>query len=252
MIKNNFVAILYSNKNYELSFKMQKWCNDNYISFVNVVDILDLSIKITQVKPTFIFIDGTKSDINIPLFELFTKEISNQNMKIVCVVNENSNKLIIEELNKYAICMKASEIKNYLNFNSMELAILKCQETNNDIILQMPNKEDVGKILIELGFNPKLSGYQYLKKIIEEIVVRKNDILLLNQYYSAIAGIFKTNSCNIERNIRNSIKKAWKNFGKENWSHKLNINDTNKIPTNRELICYTVELVSNKQLRSCY
>ena len=77
MIKYNIVSIFLSNKNFELSFKLQKWCKELRINLVNVIDLLDLSLKIAQLKPAILLVD-----------ENYAKEMTS---KPISLYSENMN-----------------------------------------------------------------------------------------------------------------------------------------------------------------
>ena len=255
MVKHNIVALLYSQKNYELSFKMQKWCNSNKISFINVVDFIDLSIKIAQIKPTLLFIDTTMPDFQQESFNLFVNSSELNNTKIIYVVNHKISNTIKIILSENSTCLDVSEIKEYLNTYSPQFS-LEYLKLDNSNIINFPSNDklNIGQFLINLGINPKHTGYQYLKYIISSILTENYTIVMLNKFYPHIAALYKTNPANIERDIRNAIKRAWECFGVNNWcEHLYQKTETNKRPTNREFICYVVErLESGEHLKSAY
>lgn len=242
MVKYNMVAVLYSKKNYELSFKMNKWCSLNKVSFINIIDFIDLSIKIAQIKPTILFIDTSTVNYQKENLDLLNSSSQLQSTKIIYLASRSSQYNVKNFLQDNCNLLYEDEVKEYLDTYTHEFNLLEIEKEKKNLMENTKNSEDIGRFLINLKINPKHTGFYYLKNIIEYILMNDHDIIMLSRYYPLISALYKTNPANIERNIRNAIKIAWESHGKNEWCKTLNTTVFNfKNPTNREFICYTVE-----------
>ena len=108
---------------------------------------------------------------------------------------------------------------------------------------------EIYKLLFSIGFSSKHSGCAYLRECIKNVVLNNGVVrALASDQYPYIAVTFKTNIVNVERNIRNSIDCAWRNYGKDNW-HKIFYSKSmqmGKKPTNREFIYMCSEIIASQ------
>ena len=108
---------------------------------------------------------------------------------------------------------------------------------------------EISNLLSSLGLSPKHSGYAYLRHCILNIVLNNGIISSLNtEQYPIVASTFKTNTINVERNIRNAIFQAWERYGKENWAETFALKTLKdgKRPTNREFIYMCSEIALSR------
>ena len=245
MVKLELTAILYSNKNYDLAYRLNRYCYKMSMNLVNCINFVELTIKAFQLKPQLIFCDLTSVDISVSQLKVLLENRSCKNTKLVfvgyeshkeiysCFGLENTDFVCYENLEKYILsCF------DVINMNS----ILVENSKNTDL------NESVVQLLYSLGFSPKHTGFKFLKEIIYNIVNNSGVFSsLIGDQYPLIAVKFKTSCYNIERDIRNAITCAFGANG-QNWKKTFfdchYLNDT-KRPTNREFICMCVDRLSN-------
>ena len=240
MIKYNIVSIFLSNKNFELSFKLQKWCKELRINLVNVIDLLDLSLKIAQLKPAILLVDENYAKENSDVLSMLIKCDGFKTIKIAYIGEDVESNLVGND----------SQNVNFVHIDKVKDFLIKFVNTYQMDNIRFDNSEDasftycekVGEGLISLGLSPKHIGFQYLKGIISYLINKGNGEML-NDCYAVISAKYYTTTANIERSVRNAILRAWQTFGSENWKSLLSLPDKNKKPTNREFIYYVIEML---------
>ncbi|MGD9901744.1 MAG: sporulation initiation factor Spo0A C-terminal domain-containing protein [Spirochaetales bacterium] len=247
MIRLNLTAILYSQKNIDLAYKVKKVCRDVKINVINAIDFVDLTVKIIEVKPQIVFFDLSTVQLEKQIMELFLTKGPYFIPNIILIYSDESQ---LQEYKDYNfMSVKLEGLEELLNSNEKVLkfntAVADYKKESNINIT-----DEINKHLFEMGFSPKHTGYAYLVEAIK-ILVKKNGIIgsLNNDIYPIIAAKFGTRITNVERNIRNAIVCAYNGF-----NDKKNIVDAEHLfkmfenrPTNREFICLCVE----KNMSSC-
>ena len=247
MKKIVLTALLYSYKNYELSMKLKNLCKKYSLNLVYAMDFVELTIKSLELNPIIIFCDCNTVEISSGNINAFFEKNEFKNKKIVFIGN-------YEELNKF----KNFEYGNlYLvDFSQIAGLIDEFQNTydfnnffNTNAKVYDNLELEIFKLLSNIGVSPKHSGYAYLRYAIKSVVLNNGVLNSLNsEQYPLIAATFKTSVANIERNIRNAISVAWKNFGKDNWHEVFFVSSLKdgKKPTNREFIYMCSEILLSK------
>lgn len=243
MKRMELTAILYSNKNLDLCYRLNKNCFKMSINLVTCMNFVELSIKTHQLKPQIIFYDLTTTDFNSSHLRALMENKEFKNTKIVFVGKEdnrttienlNIDNMSFENINQAENCI--TNFMDIINFNALNAI----REQNNAIELS----NQVANLLFTLGFSAKHTGFCYLKEIITNIVLNAGVVSsLVGQQYPSIAVKYKTTPCNIERNIRNAISIAFVNVGIVKWKNVFMDNYINSRPTNREFICICVEKI---------
>ena len=103
--------------------------------------------------------------------------------------------------------------------------------------------KEVGNFLLEFRISPKNKGYDYLRECITIISKEPRTIYsLTTKLYPTVANKYSTTPFAVERAIRYSIAKAWKQYGHFLW------NNFHFKPSNGEFIAYVVERFSPKMI----
>lgn len=255
MSKRELTALLYSNKNLNLMCKLNKSCYRMSMNMVTCLNFVELTINVHKLKPQIIFLDLDTIEMNRNRLLLMTDSKEFKNIKIILVGNAEQ-------------CPKIDDLEQvgFSLISQLDSYILNCADIININALKSLNEEKqtetmiayVSKLLFELGFSPKHSGYCYLKDIISNILQHDGIVSsLTNEQYPCIAVKFKTSPSNIERNIRNAITLAYA-FDNEKWKkifQQCVAFKEIKRPTNREFICMCVETLlydSEHQLLNTY
>lgn len=126
-----------------------------------------------------------------------------------------------------------------------ELKEMKLDEKKFEVVeapIQHEHKErtyeDVTKIIHMLGVTPNLKGYDYLREAVT-INLKEGNIAITRQLYPTIARQYNTTPGRVERAIRHSISKIYKNGNDE---IVLNVfGNTKNALTNSEAICMIAE-----------
>ena len=247
MVKLEFTALLYSNKNYDLSYKLNKYCYKVSMNLVNCINFVELTIKAYQFRPQFIFCDMTSADLSSAQLKLLMDNKACKNTKIVFIGLDNQKDLF----DNYWL-----ENSEFICYEDIENYILNCFETvnlNNICADNYTNNtelsESIVQLLYSLGFSPKHTGFNFLREILYNVI--SNDGIfssLIGDQYPIIAVKYKTTCSSIERNIRNAITSAFKNYSNQ-WKNiflDYRFLTENKRPTNREFICLCVDKIFNE------
>lgn len=101
--------------------------------------------------------------------------------------------------------------------------------------------------LEQIGIPANLVGYQHLISSIQMVVEYKTMLHVTKEIYPKVAVIHHTSPANVERSIRNAIKKTWDTVSpdvlKKHYFHPIH-NHQNR-PTNKEFILYLAQDVRN-------
>ncbi len=222
-------GILFSNKNYELSFNVEKVIKGKKVYLTYSKDYEDCISKITTYKPTFLIVDI--DTIKLPHEVL--KTFANQGVyNLSCVF--------------FFSTTSKSEIDGVINLSYSNLGdILSIPDRINMDYLNLKKDEEFSKkvtqLLICYGFSTSHLGFAYLKEILFNLLGDSANFKSLNGYvYPKIANQYSTSVPSIERNIRNAIIKAYK-IQKEAMDQVFH---KNKKPSTREILFYFKDLLS--------
>lgn len=249
MVKLDLTAILYSRKNYELSYKLKKWCRELNINLVTILDFVELTIKTIQLNPQIIFCDCSTVEFSSGNIRALIDNKEYSGAQIIFVGdNEKCLAQLKQVLNDEFVFIKPNEIPSYLDSKESELRI-KANTTVHNRDMELEITEHVCRCLCCLGVSQRHSGYAFVKDIIINVILN-NGVLhsLISDQYPFIAAKYKTSIVNVERNIRNAINSAWNFYGKKNW-HEQFFNKSlefGKKPTNREFIFMCVDKLMNE------
>lgn len=211
-------------------------------------EILDFGIKVFQVKPSILFVDEGQLNSIVGFIESFYKDV-NIGLKDIKIVYMSSNHDIPESIKEHIVEKTGEELKEYIRNEIKQIE----NEMKGPCVINVEDYSQlVSSILINLNIAIKCQGFQYLKSIINYCLVRKKKIINMTECYELVAGIYTIDPQNVERTVRNAIEKAWNNYGKDNWSDVLMLEDVSKRPTNFEFVSYIIENIAslNKRLRA--
>lgn len=251
MKKIVLTAILYSKRNYDLSYRLRGVCKRYSINLINALDFIELTIKSLELKPQIIFCDCSSIEFTSGNLNSFIEKNQFKNTKIIFIDNKDSDIL------KNIVCKNLMTAK----FEDITKLIdeLQCEYNFDHMLVKnMENYDglemEIYKLLSKIGLSPRHCGYAYLRYAIKHVVLNNGIMNSLNsEQYPIIASIFKTSAPNVERNIRNAILQAWNSFGQKYWKdifYLKSVQDGKK-PTNRELIYMCSEIILsmyNKQI----
>ena len=244
MKKIVLTSILYSKKNYDLSYKLHNLCKKYSLNLVNALDFVELTIKSLELKPQIIFCDCETIELTSGNLNAFLEKNEFKDTKIVFIGDEGVQNSLKNIVCKNLMLAKIGELgeiidnlQNNYNFENM----LPSNNNNFDGL-----ELKIYKLLSSVGISPKHSGYGYLLCGIKHVVSNNGVINSLNSaLYPYIASNFRTSSANVERNIRNAIYQAWRGFGMRSWYQIffLKTLEEGKKPTNREFIYMCSEII---------
>lgn len=248
MIKLELTAILYSKKNYDMEYKLHLLCKRFCINLLTVLDFIELTIKSISLTPQIIFCDC--STINLSSFNIkaFMEKNEFKHTKVIFVGDKSQTNGLHNIVGGNLIAAEYCDISNIINSMQSELhfdsiSSKLCNQTFQELDIT------IYKLLSNIGFSAKHSGYSYLRLAIKNVVANDGVIHSLNSdQYPYIASVFKTSVANIERDIRNAINHAWNIFGASGWS-KIFFSksmEMGKKPTNREFIFMCSEIIMSQ------
>lgn len=249
MIKLNISSILYSNKNLDLEYKLHNFCKMHGINIVTATDFVEMTIKSVEVKPQIVFCDCKTIKVSSYNLNTFIEKMEFRHTRILFIGDAEDKKQLSSFMGKNMIAITYEELPKVINniiADIMTEKVINVERTNTYDNLNV----EICKLLANLGFSAKFSGYAYLCNCIKNVVIHNGMIHSLSaEQYSYTAFQFKTTAINVERNIRNAISYAWKNFG-SNWHEILYSKalQLGKKPTNREFIfmCSTIIISKTK------
>ena len=249
MSKIELATILYSNKNFDLGYRLHRCCLKMCMNLVNCINFVDLTIKTIQIKPQIIFFDMTTIDINSLQLRALLDSGEYRHVKLVFIGNDDLKRKIDNlELKQIDFC-DINAIEYYL-FNCMDILKLNAFSAMKEEKQHHELSSIVAQMLFSLGFSPKHMGYCYLKEIIKQVVIDGGVLSsLVSDQYPFIAVKYKTTIWNIERNIRNAITLAFKNCNGSEWDNFFSVCaclEQNRRPTNREFISMCVDILLSK------
>ena len=247
MKKIVLTAILYSKRNFDLSYKLHLLCRKYCLNMVTAIDFVELTIKCVELKPQIVFCDCETVEFTSGNLNAFLEKNEFKNVKIVFVGNDEQvaslKNIVCKNLTIANINEISGVIDNLQNDFNYEKILGKEFDCSGTLELE------IFKLLADTGLSPKHAGYAYLRYGIRNIVLNNGVMSSLNsEQYPLIASVFKTSTVNVERNIRNAIVQAWKSFGKENWYNIFFLKSLaeGKKPTNREFIYMCSEIILYK------
>ena len=179
------------------------------------------------------------SDDKIPSF-IITTFIGTQKL-IECINHMNIDYCIMKPFQPGILLHRIEQITRlkYMNFQ------IQCHQRNEKSIQnqmmssQYDIRQDVTKIIRDLGIPAHIKGYQYIR---EGIIMAVEDVNMMNYItkllYPSIAKKYKTTSSSVERAIRHAIEVAW-NRGKVELLEEMfgyTISAGKGKPTNSEFI----------------
>ncbi len=240
MVRLNLTALLYSNKNIDLAYKSKKICRDYEINLINALDFVDLTIKILQIKPQIVFFDLSTVSLKKDIMELFVSRGLYFIPNIILLYNNEEQ---LKEYNDFEfVPVKVKDLEKFLLNNEKSLKF-KAIVAKNEKASSYECVKSLNKILLDMDFTAKHTGYAYLIEAIK-ILLKKEGVArsLNNEVYPLIAAKYGTRIINVERNIRNAIMCAWENNITNPDKHSIHSfpNMFKRRPTNREFICLFV------------
>lgn len=222
-------GLLFSNKNFELSFNLNKTIKSTSTYVTYAKDYDEFFTKLMSFKPDFVIFD--LDTINLP-FEMLKTFVNKKvfNLKGVFFFSTKNCSGIVGGIDiDYSNLEKILEVCDCPNFeNKPEL---KKDE-------QLSSK--ITKMLIGYGFSTKHLGFAYIKEILLDILDDNAALKSFNgKVYPKLACRFSASVASVERNIRNAItyvyKKRKEQFDKAFQKHKA--------PSIREVVFYLVDLL---------
>lgn len=251
MIKLNIIGILYSNKNYDLEYKIHNFCRAHSINIATAIDFVELTMKSVEIKPQIIFCDCKTINVSSYSLNVFIEKMEFKDTKIIFIGDESDKNGLQNFMTKNMFVTSYDNLPKLIND---VIADIVSENVTNEEKLPLTNdlRVEICKLLSSLGFSAKFSGYAYLCSCIKNVIMHQGIIHSLStEQYAYTAFQFKTTSINVERNIRNAISYAWKNFG-STWDELLCAKSLQlgKKPTNREFIfmCSTIIISKTKAL----
>lgn len=234
-------SILYfSDGNFERAYRLKQKCEEKKILLLNVNECLDLFLKLSQLRPSAVYMDLSKLEyLNNILKEIKKDKYRDySNLKLVAI---SDDEVINSSFGEYVSVFNEKDALNYLdNLDFDEVASVEDKQYYHNRIRTRKNDETY--ILLGLGISPKHTGYLYLKTVLNYLFVKNTLKYTIKECYEMVSAIYRVSTASVERAIRSAINYAWDNFGKNTWNKKLQATFTRK-PTARTLINTIVERV---------
>ena len=237
-------GILYSKKNYDLSYRLRGLCKRYSINLINALDFVELTIRSLELKPQVIFCDCTSIEFTSGNLNSFLEKAEFKDTKIIFIGEEKHitqfKNIVCNNLKVAKFSELDAIIDNLQNAYNFENMLIKDKNIYDGLELE------ICKLLSKIGLSPKHSGYSYLRYGIKNVILNNGILNSLNsEQYPIIASVFKTSPANVERNIRNAIHQAWEVFGKDFWHDIFFLQSIKegKRPTNREFIYMCSEII---------
>lgn len=211
-------AIFYSSEDYESILKIKDACNQTKLNLCIETDFYMFLTQVVKLKPKFIFIDGLAKDLKTLPLEVLDSDVLKVSSKIA-IINDKLNKDYIDDISIDNLCGYILNSKVYYTKPNMRIDI-----------------NYINNFLIKLNFNSSHKGKDYIKECISLILEDNISYNYLNtKCYPVIAGNFKTEIINIDRDIRTAIKRAYENRNNEYWEELFNTS-FDKVPTSKNFI----------------
>lgn len=191
----------------------------------------------------------------LPVFIVLTS-IGTEKL-IECVNHMDIDYCMMRPFKNEVLCRR---IKQVAKIKGLDQKIIQKETENNFkkndqrtvIDHEFHMKQDVTKIIRDLGIPAHIKGYQYIR---EGIIMAIEDINMMNYItkllYPTIAKKYKTTSSSVERAIRHAIEVAWSR-GKVELLEEMfgyTISSGKGKPTNSEFIALT--MLENRELMEC-
>lgn len=175
----------------------------------------------------------------IPSF-IVTTYIGTQKL-IECVNHMNVDYCIMKPFQPSILVHRIEQINRikYMDYQIQGRERIEIKRRNSENTTQYDIRQDVTKIIRDLGIPAHIKGYQYIR---EGIIMAIEDVNMMNYItkllYPSIAKKYKTTSSSVERAIRHAIEVAW-NRGKVELLEEMfgyTISAGKGKPTNSEFI----------------
>jgi len=242
MVNFSVTAVLVSNKNMDLSYKVNTICKELKINLIYVINYIDLTFKVANIKPSIIIYDMETVNFDPAMIGYVSTNEHYENIYNIFVKN-GPNEVIDSLNNDRFISVSQDELTQYIEKLFYELQITRAEIKNKSVTAD--EQEMISAYLRNLGISPRLCGYRFLKEIIIETFRSYNgELPMLRECYAIVSSRYNTKPINIERSIRHAIKSAWTTYGAKNWKDSFDIatEDYDK-PSIREFISNAVEQV---------
>ena len=217
-MSNTNYAIFYSSEDYDSVLKIKEACSQTKLNLCIETDFYIFLTKVVKLKPKFIFIDGLIKDLNMLPLDVLDNDVLKVSTKIA-IINYKLNKEYIDDISINNLCGYILNSKVYYIKPSIKVDI-----------------DYINSLLLKLNFSSSHKGKDYIKECISLILEDKLSYNYLNtKCYPVIAGNFRTETINIDRDIRTAIKRAYENRNNEYWEELFNTS-FDKMPTSKNFI----------------
>ena len=161
-----------------------------------------------------------------------------------------------EALNNYCFIFLDNKTISYKNSNpACNVYMIDCRSNLNEhvnkiikrsgielkmkkIINENDSKQKINNMLLQLGFSPKYTGFNYIADGLFHIASNNFEVKNFSkEIYDYLGQIYNVNVCNIERNIKSATDNAMKESG---MIFEL-FSQLNKKTTNRTVLSFLVE-----------
>lgn len=228
-------AILVSKNNYGLLYNLNKECKVNNINLITEHTLDQLLFDLTHLKPRNLFIDISTISLENAFIEFYNNQ-ENVNVPKLTIICKQEN--LQEALSKYN-CEIITEDEILNNKNLFASERYELEDYNKNKVQNFKTK--IEKFLFDVGVSAKLMGYMFLKDSLELILLNNALIYSLDsKIYPMIACKYKTEKHNIERNIRNAIEKAYKEFGNLNIYSSIRLEKNKNKLSNKQFLNFAL------------
>lgn len=243
--KTKIFCLSKSNEFCELVFKTLDVDEQSFTRYDRFAEMF-LDVKLH--KPSMIVVDGRTANISTEVCETFGLSDFNY-ISCVVYVSDDEQESPASTIAKIIFC----------NVKNLPIGIGKALISSYHKRIELDSENTKNKntykkadiYLERLGFSNKHTGTLFLTTVFEQI--DKNGSLIANlnsMLYPRVAEVFNTTVINVERNIRNSISKAYNHSGKSTFEAVLNITIKTHVFSSNRIFISALWNVLNKMLDS--
>lgn len=223
-------GLLFSNKNFELSFNLGRITQSTKTFVTYAKDYDEFFSKLMSFNPDFVIIDLDTISLPVGILKTFV------NKKI----------FHIQEVFFFSV-KRHSGIKGGIDIdysNLKEILSVCCNHHDGTKTIELKRNEQLSskitKMLIDYGFSTKHLGFAYIKDILIDILGDNSALKSFNgNVYPKLACRYCATVASVERNIRNAITYVYR-------SRKEEIDEIfhkNTSPSIREVMFYLVDIL---------
>ncbi len=242
MSKLEINAILYSKQNLAMAGELKTACRELGISLVYAIEIIELLKYLNELAVSIVFVDCNTIKLDSSILGVIKSFGKCEKTYIACLTQDVECKYL-KSLENVDFILKSDNLFSQLKEIEGEISLSCIMNNIYNFNLSEVNNY-LTDYLINIGLETKLAGFTYIKQAVE-LAIKNNCVLgsLNRVIYPTIASKNKTETQNVERNIRNAIKCACRGNLMKNDNIKVLLK--NNTISNRAFLSYLLDKTIN-------